>query len=137
MSDSKSFSLEIITPEKTVYQGSVSSVTCPGSEGLFQVLVNHAPLLSSLTVGRCTIVEDAGTTVHLAISGGFVQVLHNAVLMLADTAERREDIDRERAEQARQRAEERLHAKDPSIDVERARMALLRSLNRLRVVETN
>lgn len=130
----KHFELKIITPGGKAWEGAVSSVTCPGTLGRFQVLFNHAPMLSSLEIGSLTFAGDTGTVTY-AVSGGFAQIFHNSVLILAETAERAETIDIGRAEEARKRAEERLqHRKE--IDVARAELALRRAINRIKVAGT-
>jgi F-type H+-transporting ATPase subunit epsilon len=127
----KQFDLKIITPVGKEFEGRVSSVTCPGTVGKFQVLYNHAPLLSSLEIGSLEFTSD--TKQLFAVSGGFVQVFHNSVLVLAETAERSDIIDVERAQAAKDRAEDRLENHRKEIDVERAHAALHRSINRLKV----
>jgi F-type H+-transporting ATPase subunit epsilon len=129
------FDLEIVTPKRVEFTGQVASVTCPGVQGRFQVLHGHAPFLSSLDVGFMKVTGEDGKDVLYAVSGGIAQVFHNQMRVLADTAERAESIDIERARSARERAEERLKAKKESTDVERARSALMRAINRLQVAE--
>ncbi len=129
----KNFQLDIVTPARTVYSGEVQSVTAPGVVGQFQVLFNHAPLLSSIGIGEIKIVESDGPELHFATSGGFVEVKSNKTIMLAESAERSDEINIERAEKARSRAKERLETKERSIDSERARIALFRSINRLKI----
>ncbi len=130
---SKNFHLDIVTPSKTVYSGEVQSFTAPGVMGSFQVLFNHAPLLSSIGIGEVKVTEAGGSKLHFAASGGFVEVKTNKVILLAESAERSDEIDAARAEHSKQRAAERLAAKDKSTDVERAQAALHRSLNRLKL----
>ncbi len=129
------FELEIVAPEKVVYKGRVTSVSAPGVLGNFQVLYNHAPLLSALEVGSIKVKLPEGKDVLFATSGGFLEVRNNAVVILADTAELPSEISVERAEAARARAEGRLHERKRDIDVERARLALARAVNRLRVAK--
>lgn len=129
------FALEVVTPERVAYSGQVASLQVPGSEGSFGVLAGHVPLLTSLQIGRLRFVEEDGNEVQMAISGGFVEVGREQVAVLAETAERIEEIDVERAEAARQRAEERLarqRAEQEEIDIARAQTALARASNRLR-----
>ena len=128
------FALEVVTPERVAYSGQVASLQAPGSEGSFGVLAGHVPLLTSLQIGGLRFVEEGGSEVQMAISGGFVEVGREQVAVLAETAERVEEIDVERAESARQRAEERLaRAQEEQIDVARAQAALARAINRIRV----
>jgi F-type H+-transporting ATPase subunit epsilon len=129
----KSFSLEIVTPKKVVFSGVVTSFSAPGVVGSFQVLRSHAPLLSTTRIGIVKVVDAAGREMRFATSGGFVEVHDNKVVMLAETAERSDEIDVNRAEAARDRAKKRLEGKRREIDVERARLALHRALNRLKV----
>ena len=129
----KNFQLDIVTPSKTVYTGNVQSFTAPGVVGSFQVLFNHAPLLSSIGIGEVKVVEGNGTKFSLATSGGFVEVKSNKVILLAETAERSNEIDVARAEISKTRAEERLAKKEKSIDIDRAQVALYRALNRLKI----
>jgi F-type H+-transporting ATPase subunit epsilon len=129
----KAFRLEIVTPKKVVFNGDVTSFSAPGVVGSFQVLKSHAPLLSSTTVGVVKVVDAAGGETRYATSGGFVEVREDKVVMLAETAERSDTIDVGRAEAARDRAKKRLEGMRGEIDVERARFALHRALNRLKV----
>jgi len=129
----KTYFLEIVTPQKVVFSGSVLSFSAPGVEGGFQVLTHHAPLLTMLSIGEVKVVQSDGVMLHYATSGGFVEVRDNTVLLLAETAELSTAIDVSRAEAARDRAKERLAEKDPGIDVERARTALQRAINRLKI----
>ena len=131
----KTFKLEIVTPKKIVFSGDVVSFSAPGEVGSFQVLVNHAPLLSSIKIGEVKLQDNSEKQHRFATSGGFVEVLSNKVVMLAETAEHADDIDVKRAESAKMRAEERVQNKSSDIDIERARIALARALNRLKVVQ--
>jgi F-type H+-transporting ATPase subunit epsilon len=126
-----SIDLQIVTPNRLIVQEQVDEVQVPGSEGYFGVLPGHTPLLASLAVGELWYRKGQEKT-YLAIAGGFAEVLPDRVTILAQLAERAEDIDVERAESARRRAEERLTQK-VDVDFERARTALLRSLTRLQV----
>ncbi len=127
------FSLEIVTPRKSVFSGAVESFTVPGTVGAFQVLHNHAPLLSSITVGEVRFIDQAGDESVYATSGGFVEVNNNNVIFLADTAEKKGEIDVKRATAARTRAEDRIQKKEQGTDMVRARAALARAINRLRI----
>jgi len=129
----KNFQLDIVTPARTVYSGEVQSFTAPGVVGNFQVLFNHAPLLSAVGVGEVKVIEPNGTKLYFAVSSGFVEVKSNKVILLAESAERSDEINLARAEKSKTRANERLAAKDKSIDAERARVALYRSINRLKI----
>jgi F-type H+-transporting ATPase subunit epsilon len=129
----RSFSLEIISPNRVVFQGEATSVTAPGTLGGFQVLFNHAPLLSSLEVGPLKVKDTQGVDAVYATGGGYLEVRENNVVVLVESAEKPEEIDVERARAARARAEERLKSHDPSFDLVRAELALARALNRLRL----
>ena len=131
----KTFKLEIVTPRKVVFNGDVTSFSAPGEVGSFQVLINHAPLLSAIKVGEVKLQDTSEKQLRFATSGGFVEVLSNHVVMLAETAERANEIDVKRAESAKTRAEERVEKRADDIDVERAKLALARALNRLRIAE--
>ena len=128
----KEFSLEIITPSKTAFVGEVTSITVPGVKGEFQVLINHAPLISNLEVGEIKLADSEGKETFYVTSGGVVEVLHNKVLVLANSLEKPQDIDKERAEKAAERAKKRLAEKSKGIDIARAEIALARALNRLK-----
>lgn len=132
MSD-KTFKLEIVTPQKVVYNGSVVSFTAPGTVGSFQVLHNHAPLLSSIGIGQIKVVDDRGQEARYATSGGFVEVRENHVVTIAETAERADEIDVDRAKAALGRATLRLEGKKSDIDLVRARAAMARAANRLKI----
>jgi F-type H+-transporting ATPase subunit epsilon len=127
--------LEIITPSRVSFKDEINSVTVPGTLGSFQILKNHAPLLSTFEIGVVKIVLPDGSEKFYSTGGGTVEVLDNYVLILADSLEDVEDIDVDRATSARERAEDRLAHKTETVDVERAEQALKRAVNRLRVVE--
>ena len=126
--------LEIITPEKPVLKEQIESVTIPGSVGSFQILKDHAPLISSFEIGVIKVKKDP-EEIFYTTAGGTVEVNHNQILILADSIEKLSDINKDRAEQAKHRAEQRLQRKnDANIDEARARAALNRALNRLNAV---
>ena len=127
--------LEIISPEKKVYSGKVKSVTIPGTKGNFQVLFNHAPLISTIEIGIIKLDLTDDSTRIFTTSGGSAEVLDNKVLILSDTVEPIDTIDVERARNAKERAENRLTNKGVIIDVDRARAALARALNRIKASE--
>ena len=127
-----SLTLEIVTPDRALVAEQVDEVQLPGAEGYFGVLPGHAPLLASLHVGELW--YRKGQEKHyLAIAFGFVEVLPDKVTVLAQIAERAEDIDTRRAEQAKARAEERIAGPHSDLDFERARVAMMKSLIRLQV----
>ena len=131
----KVFKLEIVTPKKIVFSGDVISFSAPGVVGGFQVLKSHAPLLSNIAVGEVKLIDVFGTESRYATTGGFVEVRDNKVIMLAETAERSDEIDVARAEAARERARKRLAEKNEKTDIDRARLALFRAMNRLKVAD--
>lgn len=131
----KELELEITTPSKRAYKGLVKSVTLPGTMGSFQALYNHAPLLSSLEVGKIKIVEENGAEKYFAISGGAVEILNNKVLVLADTFESPQEIDLERAKKSLERGKERVASHSKDIDVDRAKASIARALNRINIYE--
>ena len=133
----KTFKLEIVTPRKVVFSGEVVSFSAPGTVGGFQVLHNHAPLLSEIGVGEVRLTDAEGNERRYATSGGFVDVKKNHAVMLAETAERSDEIDVERAKLARERAQKRLVDRQTETDLERARLSLLRSINRLKIAGRN
>ncbi|MEK7818808.1 MAG: F0F1 ATP synthase subunit epsilon [Bacteroidota bacterium] len=132
MSD-KNFTLDIVTPIKKVFSGSVQSFSAPGVVGGFQTLFNHAPLLSQINVGELKITDETGKTFYYATSIGFVEVNKNKVIVLSDTAERSDEINIDRARESKERAEDRLKNRQTEINSERARASLLRALNRIKV----
>jgi F-type H+-transporting ATPase subunit epsilon len=127
----KSFHLEIVTPDRALLSEEVVSIIAPGVEGYLGVLANHAPLVTELNVGILRILYPDDTEENVAVSGGFMEVANNRVLVLADAAERPQDIDIQRAREALIRARQMLQ--DPTVDHDRARMALERAITRLRV----
>ena len=129
-----SLTLEIVTPDRSIVRQQVDEVELPGADGYFGVLPGHTPLLASLQVGEMW--YRTGQEKHyLAIAFGFAEVLPDRVTVLAQIAERAQDIDIARAESAKQRAEERVSKVSPQTDMdfERARIALLKALTRLQV----
>jgi F-type H+-transporting ATPase subunit epsilon len=124
--------LEIVTPERALVTEQVDEVQLPGSEGYFGVLPGHTPLLASLQVGEMWY-RIGPERHHLAIAFGFAEVLPDRVTVLAQIAERAQEIDVARAEAAKRRAEERVARPTSDIDFERARIAMMKSLVRLQV----
>jgi F-type H+-transporting ATPase subunit epsilon len=129
----KPFTLQIITPTRILFQGEATSISAPGTAGGFQILYSHAPFISTIEIGEIKVKDTAGKDMLFATSGGFVEVNQNSVVVLSETAEAASEIDVARAKAANERAVHRMQTKDPTVDVERARLAMLRSLNRLRV----
>ncbi len=126
--------LEIVTPDRSLVHEDVDEVEIPGSEGYFGVLPGHTPLLATLKVGQLWYRRGQQTT-YLAIAFGFAEVLPERVTILAQIAEKAEEIDVRRAEEAKRRAEERLAKPTVDMDFERARISLMKSLIRLQVAQ--
>src|ERR1051326_1450290 len=128
--------LEIVTPDRSLIREEIDEVVLPGSDGELGVLPGHTPLLTSLKVGELWY-RQGQERHYLAIAFGFAEVLPDRVTVLADVGERAQEIDVHRAERAKKRAEEQLaQAKHPTqldMDIERARVSLLKSLIRLQV----
>lgn len=124
--------LEVVTPDRLLVSEQVDEVQLPGAEGYFGVLPGHTPLLATLQVGELWY-RVGQERRYLAVAFGFAEVLPNRVTVLAQLAERPEDIDVPRAEAARKRAEERIARPQADIDFERARIAMMKSLIRLQV----
>ena len=122
--------LEIVTPEKHIFSGQVDSVTVPANTGYLGIMPGHAPLLAELGIGEIGF-STGEETDYLFCSWGFLEVLPDRVVLLAQTAELASDIDIKRAEEAKVRAEKMLSSKDPDTDFQRAELALLRAVARL------
>ncbi len=133
----KEIKVEIVTPAKIAFTGNVKSITIPGTKGNFQVLFNHAPLMSSFEVGFIKIEDESGESTNYATSGGTVEVLNNKVVVLAESFESKEQIDIKRAEQALERAKNRIKNKrsEQTIDVSRVEFAIKRAINRLKLTK--
>ena len=126
--------LDIVTAEQLVFSEDVDAVVAPGVEGQLGILPHHTPLMTMLQPGELR-VRKSGEEFSLAISGGFLEVRPDRVIVLADAAERADEIDIARAEEAMRRAQERLHEHAPDLDVAQTEAALRRSLARLQVVQ--
>ena len=123
---------EIVTAERLVSSQEVDVVVAPGEAGELAVLPRHAPLLTSLRSGEI-MVRNEGEESYIAVSGGFMEVMPGKVTILADTAERADEIDEQRAEEALRRAQEQVDVSSSGMDLERAIAAMRRSQARLRV----
>jgi F-type H+-transporting ATPase subunit epsilon len=126
------FEFEIVTPEKLVVRDVAEEMQIPGKNGYLGILPGHAPLITELAVGEISY-RNQGYTHRLAVAWGFAEVLPDKVTVLADRAERADEINVRRAEEAKQRAEERLKSADPNTDFDRAEQALQRADARLQV----
>jgi F-type H+-transporting ATPase subunit epsilon len=131
---SKVLKLDIVTAEKVVFSGEVDIIMAPGADGQLGILPNHAALMTSLNAGEI-ITRRAGQESCLAISGGFLEVRPDRVIVLADAAERAEEIDIARAEEARKRAQERLAHSENKTDADLAEAALRRAIARIGVAQ--
>lgn len=127
--------LEVVTPEKSVVSDDAQIVIAPGSLGEFGVLSGHTPFLTTLKTGSIRYTDDKGQERYVFVSSGFAEALPDRVTVLAESAERRKDIDVERAKAAFKRAKERLEEKKEDIDFIRAKAALERALHRMSLVE--
>jgi F-type H+-transporting ATPase subunit epsilon len=127
--------LSIVTPERALVSEDVDEVQLPGASGYLGVLPGHAPLFTELKAGELSYRKGTTTTV-LAVASGFAEVLPDQVRVLAETAERANEIDIERALRSKERAEERLK-KSSDVDYDRARIALERAIIRIQVARKN
>ncbi len=127
-----SIKLDIVTAERVAFSEDVDLVVAPGVEGQLGILPHHAPLMTMLEPGELR-VRKGSEEFSLVVSGGFLEVRPDRVIVLADAAERVEEIDLARAEEAKRRAQERLSQPAPDTDLARAQAALQRSLIRLKV----
>lgn len=125
--------LEIVTAERLVYSDEVDIVVAPGMEGELGILPHHAPLLTILQPGELRIHRTGQEDVYMAVTGGFLEVTGNRVIVLADAAERSEEIDEARAQEALRRAEERVERSEDGADLQRALASIRRSRLRLDV----
>ena len=128
------FKLEIVTAERMVFSEEVSALIAWGIEGQLAILPHHAPLMTMLQPGDLMIRKDKEEE-YLAISGGFLEVRPDKVIILADACERVDEIDIARAEEAKKRAQETMKAAPLSVDAAAAQAALRRSIARLKVAE--
>jgi F-type H+-transporting ATPase subunit epsilon len=127
--------LEIVTAERLIFSEDVNMVIAPGVQGYLGILPHHAPLMTMLQPGELRVKKE-GEEISLVVSGGFLEVRPDKIVVLADAAERAEEIDIARAEAAKKRAEERLKSRgEPGVDYLRAEAALHRSLARIKVAE--
>ena len=128
------FQLEIVTPVKLMMKDTAEEAQIPGLDGYLGILPGHAPLITELAVGVITY-KASGTTHTLSVAWGFAEVLQDKVTILAETAERPQEIDVERAQKAKDRAEQRLKSNDLKVDYTRAEDALQRAETRLSVAK--
>src|ERR1700722_7053932 len=124
--------LQIITPDKRLVQDDADAVQMPGKSGYLGILPGHAPLITELKAGELSY-SKGGNTQYLAVTWGFAEVLPDKVTILADAAERAEDIDVKRAQEAKTRAEKELREASPELDYDAVNLALRRAEVRLEV----
>jgi F-type H+-transporting ATPase subunit epsilon len=132
----ESIRLEVVTPEKSVVSESAQIVMAPGSMGEFGVLAGHTPFLTTLKTGALKYKDESGRERFVFVSSGFAEALPDRVTVLAESAERRKDIDVQRAESAVERAEKRLQTGGKDVDYLRAKAALLRAISRIQLAQT-
>ncbi|GFI02376.1 ATP synthase F1 subunit epsilon [Lachnospiraceae bacterium 64-25] len=134
MADNNLFTLKIITPDRVFYEGPVSMVEFNTTEGEIGVYKKHVPMTVIVNPGILTITEEEGTK-EAALHAGFAEILQEEVVILAEIIEWPEEIDLDRAQAAKERAEERLRSKTPETDILRAETALQRALARIHVIK--
>lgn len=127
----KTFKARLLTPTGSLFEGDAAGVQVPGKNGLFEMLVNHAPIMSALEIGRVKIRKEDNSEEFYAIGGGFLELSNNNLTVLAESAERVSEIDVERAQKARDNAIEQMKKK--TADREEAEKALARAENRLKL----
>jgi F-type H+-transporting ATPase subunit epsilon len=129
------YQLTVLAPDHTIFAGRASALVAPGVEGYLGVLARHAPMVVVLGTGQLAIEQEGGGRRLFAVSGGLLGVSEGEVSVLADTAEAAEEIDVQRAREAKDRADDRIRRRAAETDTNRAEAALRRALNRLRVAE--
>ncbi len=132
MSD-KTLYLEIVTPSKIIFSGNVNSVTVPGELGSFQVLYNHAPIISNLTIGEIKIKTISGETLHYAANGGFVMVIKNRVTIVSDSLINAKEIDVKKNQEELSKLKEEIKEKRKSGGVETLETKIAQLENQIRV----
>ncbi len=132
---SENLHLEIVTPFGKTFSEEVVSCVVPGVKGQFQILTNHAAVISNITIGAIKIEISAKDKVFIATSGGFCEVRNNEIKIIVESAEKSEEIDIGRALKSKERAEERLKTKSDKNDDLRAKLALTRAINRIHVTD--
>ncbi|MCR6545422.1 F0F1 ATP synthase subunit epsilon [Dehalobacterium formicoaceticum] len=130
----KSILFEVVTPEKKICSQDVDSLVVPATQGYLGILPDHAPLITSLDIGVVKFTKD-GKPKKMAVSGGFLEVKDNKVIILADTAELGDQIDLARAEDAKERARRRMEEHAANLDVLRAELALKRAISRINAAQ--
>lgn len=127
------FKLSIITLEKIIFEGDVTSLIAPGGDGYLELLTNHAPIITSLQPGKLTVTDKNLKKMIYAVSGGFLEMVKNNASLLADAIEAESEIDIKRAEEAQKRAKELLASNSPDVDALRAKATLRQAENRIKI----
>jgi F-type H+-transporting ATPase subunit epsilon len=130
----QTFDIEIVTPDKLVVKDVAEEAQIPGKNGYLGILPGHAPLITELSVGEITY-QVSGATRHISVAWGFAEVLPNKVTILAETAERPEEIDVARAERAKERAEKELARAAPDLNYDEVQAAIARADMRIKVAK--
>ena len=128
--------LEVVTPQKEVVNEEAQIIVAPGELGQFGVLIGHTPFMTSLQTGTLRYTDAQGAEHFVFVSGGFAETLPDKVTVLAESAERRRDIDVDRAREAQARAEKRLDAQEKDLDYERCKASLDRAMYRVMLAGT-
>jgi len=124
--------LKIVTPDRVFFDGEIISITARGIEGDFTILKNHAPFVTVIQISKMKVKTEEGSRIA-AISGGYITVNHNDIVIMSDACEWEDEIDVERAQRAKDRAEKRLQTVKGEKDVINAELALKRAMNRLQI----
>lgn len=127
--------LKIVTVDKVLFEGEITSITTQNCDGYFEILNDHSPFITLTEPSRTRIIKEDGKEEVLFTSTGIMKVLNNDVLFITDTGEFKSDIDKARAERSKERAKERLNDRMNQIDLERAKASLRRADERLKVLE--
>lgn len=130
----KTLEVSVVTPDGPVLEDNFEMVVCKAENGEIGILPQHIPLVTPLDIGEVRL-KSGNDTKFVAVNGGFLEVRPDKVTILAQSAEKAEDIDVARAEQAKKRAEDRLQSKQDHVDFQRAELSLKRAMNRLRVAQ--
>ena len=129
--------IEIVTPKQTAYKGNGQAITLPGTLGPFQVLVNHAPIISSLEIGAIKIIDEEGEDIYFATNGGFAEIKNNVVSIVVETAEPAAEIDIAKAQTTLAQAEERVALTSDKLLKGEEKIIIAQAKNRIRVVEAS
>ncbi len=125
--------VDIVAPDRRVFNGEAARLRAPGAQGSFEILLNHAPMIAAMEIGPLVLTQPTRERVTFATSGGFIEVIGNVVTVLAETIEPATEIDIDRARAAEERARQRLAETGGELDRARAEKALERARNRARV----